>query len=397
MFVQKPHVIIISPYTELSTTPCVYEFIKYLESEQIKITLFGPGEACRLLGRPVPSTTSLYGNFPNWRPHGVSRLLSDDLYISLFALAKHKKNKWTVIIALDAKGLGHAQVLNRFLNLPLWYWSLELYFESDGARQNPAIKKSMMFEKHYLPGCDGIIIQDQSRYDALLAENPFVRNLPAILMSNSGAGSAVRSPKRLFHERFQLAEKTRVVLYSGSFSASNLIDDVALSVGNWPDDWVLIINSRFNIYGDGNLAFAANLLKKVCPPSRIYFMPNPSGYDELPDLIASADVGVALYDDDPVLALAGLNNKLMGHASGKINAYLKAGLPIIVNQYTNVAEWVTSSECGIVVESTNDIGRALSTISERYTKYSDNALKYFNNHLKIDVKLRELFEAITCK
>ena len=384
------HVVIVSPFPELSTIPSVYGLIRHLESCHIPVTLFVPGPPEMAMGSVDPERIRIWGHFPNWHPHGAWKLFSTEQYIHLFALRQQMRQRWTTIIALNGLGLGNAQILNRWLGLPVWFWSLEILFDDELASGTSSFCRWRQMEKQFLPSCVGGIIQDQNKAEAFVRENPTFHGKPMLLLPNSSLGHASRQKKWRFHEMFNLKKNTRIALYSGSFSASNQVDDIAMSVASWPDDWVLVIHSRHELRGDGNLLFAKNLLQKVCPPGRVFFSPAPTAPEELPAILDSADVGLAFYGPDEALVLAGRNNQLMGHSSGKVNSYVQSGLPIIVNDYTNMSDWVAASECGMVVKSPGEIGAAIRKMEPHLESYSQRGVDYFNAHLRIDDRVAEM-------
>jgi hypothetical protein len=204
---------------------------------------------------------------------------------------------------------------------------------------------------------------------------------------------ACRQRRGLFHELFDLPKNKKIALYSGSFSASNMVDDIALSVASWPDDWVLVTHSRHS-YGDGSLLIPKKLLQKVCSPGRVFFSSAPATPEELPDILDWADVSLAFYGPDEALVLSRRNNQLMGYSSGKVNSYVQAGLPVIVNDFTRMSNWVASSGCGLVVQQPCQIGSALRGMDGHLEEYSANAIAFFNQHLCIDEQVKRVADRV---
>ena len=394
MNTQPPHIVMISPFPELSNIPSVYAFVRHLESRRIPITIFVPGAPEQAMGAVDPERIRIHGHYPNWHPHGIWRLFSTEQYIRLFALRQKLRNSWSVMVVLNGLGLGNAQLLNRLIGLPVWYWSLEILFDDELENDPGPFLRWRQFEKRHLAACTGGIIQDQNKAEAFRKENPEFAEKPLLLLPNSMAGRARREKKRFFHDQFNLPSHMRVALYTGSFSASNQVDDIALSVKSWPENWVLVVHSRHSLKGDGNFRFATNLLQKVCPPGRVFFSPAPATPENLPALLDSADLGLAFYGVDESMVLSRRSNRLMGHSSGKVNSYVQAGLPVIVNDYTNMSEWVASSGCGKVVQRTDQIGGAIREMEGNLDGYSRQGIDFFNKHLRIDDRMKEVADRI---
>jgi hypothetical protein len=388
-----PHLVIVSPFPDLTTIPSVYGFVRHLESQQIPVTVFVPGSPSKAMGGAVPEQVKIWGQYPNWHPHGAWKLFSTESYIRFFALRQKLRRGWSAMIVLNGLGLGNAQLLNRWLGLPIWYWSLEILFDDELAGGTSSFCRWRQMEKQFLPSCSGGIIQDENKAKAFVKENPSFQNKPMLLLPNSSLGRARRQRKWLFHDLFNLPKNKKIALYSGSFSASNMVDDIALSVASWPDDWVLVIHSRHS-YGDGSLLFAKKLLQKVCPPGRVFFSSAPATPEELPDILDWADVSLAFYGPDEALVLSRRNNQLMGYSSGKVNSYVQAGLPVIVNDFTRMSNWVASSGCGLVVQQPCQIGSALRGMDGHLEEYSANAIAFFNQHLCIDEQVKRVADRV---
>lgn len=388
------HIVIVSPYANLNVTPCVYGFIQCVLNRGGEVTLLGPGPADQLVNIDHPGLTVL-GHFPEWHPHGLWRLMSRETYVGLIGLRKKLRHKWSSIIVIDSKGLVNARWITRYFQIPVWYWSLEILFDKELEFADEATHMLRQQEKELLPACAGIIIQDEGRAEKLIQQNPELATLPCVYIPNSFPGIARRRRDNKLHALLNIASSTRIVLYAGSFSASNCIDDIAISTKDWPPDWVLVIHSRHRLDRDGNLAFALRLLKKVSPPGRVFFSTEPAEADDYLAILDSADIGIAFYGEDSTIVLSKINNQCMGYASGKINTYLQAGLPAIVNDYTNAGAWVQKSGCGVQVHTMDEISTAIVEIEGNLTAYSNRAVDYFNNYLAIDSSCIKLVEEIT--
>lgn len=75
------------------------------------------------------------------------------------------------------------------------------------------------------------------------------------------------------------------------------------------------------------------------------FSLNPVSTYELDSLVASADVGIALYSEKEL----GYRATYMGLAAGKIGNYLKCGVPIIATKLLSLS-YIETYQCGILVE-----------------------------------------------
>ena len=66
------------------------------------------------------------------------------------------------------------------------------------------------------------------------------------------------------------------------------------------------------------------------------------------------------------------NVRYVGKGSGKLNRYLRAGKPVIVDRNANL-EFVADYEAGVVVDDPSGIPAAIETIRASYDQYAANA------------------------
>ena len=83
-------------------------------------------------------------------------------------------------------------------------------------------------------------------------------------------------------------------------------------------------------------------------------------------LVDGADIGIAFYVSTGDSTYTGQNVQSLGLSSGKIAYYLRAGIPVIVNQAGSISELLRREKCGIVVENGQEIGRAIAEIAQQY-------------------------------
>jgi glycosyltransferase involved in cell wall biosynthesis len=99
---------------------------------------------------------------------------------------------------------------------------------------------------------------------------------------------------------------------------------------------------------------------------------------ELGKLIASADVGLALYrhSDD--------NMYFLGLSSGKLAEYLRAGVPVVVSDFPGMRELVQRTRCGLVVTSMDALRAAIAAILDDQEGYSERSRMCFDRELAVE-------------
>ncbi len=111
-------------------------------------------------------------------------------------------------------------------------------------------------------------------------------------------------------------------------------------------------------------------------------------------LVDGADIGIAFYVPQAGSTYTQLNIQTIGLSSGKIAYYLRAGLPVIVNENTSVSGLVRREGCGISIEKGQDIGKAIARIAENYDEYSERACKAFSQNFEFAHRFKDVINRL---
>jgi len=199
-----------------------------------------------------------------------------------------------------------------------------------------------------------------------------------------------RRSSRFWHSKFGIAPQVRVVLHAGSVAPWTGIDEIVSSVRSWPDDWVLVIHTRQYT----KLSSEIERLRRIAAVRRVYFSVTPVARENYDELIDGADIGIAFYVPTPGSPSTQLNLRVVGLSSGKVAHCLRAGLPVIVNEGTTLGELVTREGCGITVQESGAIGRAIAQIAQRYLEYSERACRTFNRYFEFASAFQEVLSRL---
>jgi hypothetical protein len=115
----------------------------------------------------------------------------------------------------------------------------------------------------------------------------------------------------------------------------------------------------------------------------VYLSDQPVLPYQIIDLVASAQIGIALYDHKP----RDLNAYTVGLSSGKIAHYLQCGLPVIVSNLPSLKRLIDTYNCGIYVEKVEEVPVAVETILSDYVTYSKNAIICFQKEFDFDLHM----------
>src|SRR5207248_2565804 len=206
-----------------------------------------------------------------------------------------------------------------------------------------------------------VVVQDPARA-RLLADDNQIGSGRLVLVPNAPSGTARRRPGRYWHERFGLASDTRVVIHSGSLGDWTGIERIVDSVPNWPPRWVLVIHTRY----EAESSSYVDQLRRRADPERVYFSLKPVARHEYDPLVDGAEVGIAFYVPSDTSAFTQRNVQTIGLSSGKLAYYLRAGLPVIVNRASSIAEVVEARGLGVTVSNGVGIAGALGGICGGY-------------------------------
>ena len=287
----------------------------------------------------------------------------------------HRWNPYRCFIGVDPEGLSQAHLLAKSLQSPIAYYSLELLLSQE--LNNPIqvrLKKREISLSRIAPF---IIIQDQERA-RLLGEDNRIPKEQFILVPNAPLGPARRYHSNYWHEQFGLSPDFHIVLHAGSLDEWTGIKEIVKSVKSWPEDWVLVLHTRYQAHSSNDV----EELRELAVPGRVVFSLKPVSRQEYDMLIDGADIGIAFYVPQAGSPYTQLNIQTIGLSSGKIAYYLRAGLPVIVNENTSVSGLVRREGCGISIEKGQDIGKAIARIAENYDEYSERACKAFSQNLE---------------
>jgi hypothetical protein len=306
-------------------------------------------------------------------------------FLPFIIFFSHYRKPYTGFIFVDPWGLIEAEHLLKFAHIPMIYYSLELIFSDEINDQHYKIIKNK--ERELCKKIIFAIIQDHERASLLSNEN----NIPPekiVLVPNAPLGPSRKIANRYWHQRFNLSPETKIVLHTGSLGEWTGLDMIIDSVKYWPENWVFIIHTRYTVKNfptdDSNKYFLKIIQENPLLKGRVFISQNPVHSDEYDQLIDGADIGIALYFFDRRYELTGKNLETVGLSSGKIAYYLKAGLPVITNLQSGIGTLLFENKCGIIINSSQDIGQAIMDISNQYMEYSNNAQILFDSRLNVE-------------
>lgn len=217
-------------------------------------------------------------------------------------------------------------------------------------------------ENKSLEKADIIITHDKWHKQFLLSHFDLKSN-NILLLPNASFTPEV-TMKSVFLQRRLNIQGQKIVLHSGGFGRWFKCKELADSTSNWANDVKLVFHISHNLQGDPYFESVYNSDYH----GRVLFSLEPVSTYELDTLVASADIGIALYSE----AELDYRATYMGLAAGKIGNYLKCGVPVIATRLLSLS-YIEEYNCGILVDKESDIADAINRILSDRDLYSKNA------------------------
>jgi len=292
-------------------------------------------------------------------------------------------NRYRAFIGVEKGGLVWAHLAAKRSPAPVFYYSLELYSrDSDFCRWRDVNRRLKMAEDKCHPRCHATIIQDEHRAKALLAYNGVRADMKRIYLPISRLEKPGRVESRFLQERFGLPDDTVLVLIFGLMGEYRFSPQLAEVAQRFPEAWRLV----FHGYGPNDVI---QRVREIDRQGRVLLSLDQVPNDELPRVVSSATVGLVLYSGTL------LTDRLTAFSSEKIALCLQCGLPVVAFRYEGY-EFVEAEGCGVLINSLEEVPRAVQVIHAAYSEYHANALAAFQRHYVFEKNVEPLLQEIAC-
>jgi glycosyltransferase involved in cell wall biosynthesis len=225
-------------------------------------------------------------------------------------------------------------------------------------------------EKKVLSRISKVIIQDEVRARILAGQDEYPREryffVPA---SRPGCGTQVLAC-RFFHEKFGLDSDKKVLLLTGSLTPGLRVVEAVRAASLLPERYVLVLHGWFP-----DAAYRRDVMDWVQKRAGfVYYSDHIFEKRHLDRLFAASDIGLVTY------AAVDENYKYIGAAAGKALDFMRWGIPMIVNRETNACELVVKNQCGVAIDSFDDLGKAVSAVESKYGELQANGRRRFPDY-----------------
>lgn len=293
--------------------------------------------------------------------------LNAEVLHELCQLSKYNRYEW--VIGIEKIGLLCACHLWEKYKIPYLYYSLELYLEDhEGYMQQKNAVLIRNAEKYAHRFASATIVQDELRCNALYEANQICEQ-KSIYIPVSIREQYSSQKNRFFHEKFNLPQDSKVLLYFGMFAEARYIEELIKESKRLPPNYCLIL------HGWGNPDYI-NYLKSLS--DSVFFSERIVDIEDFPLLVSSADIGIAFYDHRC------LNNKLTAFASEKIAYYVQSGLPFIAFNNESYRVLRNAFKCCELIEDISAMSSAIAKIEVEYKEYQNACLSAYSKYYFFD-------------
>lgn len=272
------------------------------------------------------------------------------------------------IIGVDREGLVEAAILSAKLKKPFCFFSFEIMFQEETSKRFKDI------ERICSKSISLYVVQDETRAHHLSRQNG-LEGKKCILWPLASSGAPESAEFRL-RDRLGIPSDKKVAISIGSLTKWSMAEEICRSAAQWNEEWVLILHDR---YGQIPRFLEHPDLKHLIG-KKIYLSKFSSeSVDQMANILAGIDVGLAFYKPDYNSRYTGLNLQYIGRASGKIATYLRYGVPVAMNDIGEMAKDCHKFGFGLVLEDPTALPNEFEKLDK--AALSEKAAKYFNAHL----------------
>lgn len=279
-----------------------------------------------------------------------------------------RNRHYDCVFGLGQIGVWLASVMAKHSDAPYVYMNDEF----PGSYGLPHDSYWNRMERQAAAGASLIIVPDEQR------TQPLYRELGIELSSVEHAvvPNAVlieQEPEKIdWSARLQLPAESVPLLHAGSIADWAQLPEILGSIPYWPEQTVLILNSRTPVP-----ASYRQELAHLLPRDRVYWTEEPLRETELNSLVSYSMANFALYRD------LGDNIRYIGWSAGKLLRSIICGRPVIASRYPSLA-FIEEHRLGKLVNHPAEIPAAVDDIVNNQQTYRQNCLEYASTELEFN-------------
>lgn len=230
------------------------------------------------------------------------------------------------------------------------------------------------------------IISDEMRARVLRDEFSFVDKIAFVPAAGYIGYNDLSS--RYAHQRFQLPEGKRILLYTGGLERGFDLDLLEMSK-KLDDEYVLFCN----VYSrDDYIEEIISIYADEIGKGKIFFQLENLDEEEYDELVRSCYAGIAWY---PAHLDAIPNMYYLGFSSGKLNKLLSCGRPVISRtSIYGYREMIEGNMLGAVCDEASEIPAAVTRIEAHYSEIRQRIKPFYLEHLEFEGCFKPIIEEL---
>jgi hypothetical protein len=285
------------------------------------------------------------------------------------------------ICSIEPDSLFIGSILNKNRKYGFCYNSMEIsHWEQTKLF---VIKKIINFIfKNNISNVDLITIQDSDRKKYFLEK--IKTKVPIEILPVGIDGDTNKIKSDYLRKKFQIENDKFIILYSGSITSWACVHEIIKTAIDWANDKSLVINGWIS-----NLEYYEKLKEVSKLSKNIYINTEPVKWEDLDNLVASADIGLAIYRDSD------LNCQAISSSSNKLAVYSKSGIPVIINDTFSTKAMFEKHKWGESVGDIVEIEEKINCILEDIESYKRNAFNAFNAYYNLKILSKDFLDYLT--
>jgi glycosyltransferase involved in cell wall biosynthesis len=301
------------------------------------------------------------------------------------ALERMAGKHYRCLIGIEKEGLIWAGQISKKLQVPLIYYSTELYTD-DYKRVMGGwswdFERLRLAERRYHRRACATIIQDPERARVLFQDNGLsmskasVYYVPVSLM-----GGPYQKRSWFLHEALGIPKARKVILHFGAIWEGRYVVELTQVAQTLPDDWIVVMHGWV-------VGSAVEKIKTLDRRNRVILSLKMVPSDRIREIVASADIGLALY------SRLTENERLTAFSSEKMALYMQCGIPFIAFDYPGYRDLATKDCCGVVIRSLEELPEAAYKILVSHEEFRRHAYQAFCKHYDFARNFGQVIEGV---
>jgi hypothetical protein len=364
---RKPKLLILCPLAYIGSMTFVMEGIQLFKKKGYSVNIL-VSDNCD----PPLDIDSNTANIYHFTDKGTRRGAKYSYFlVESFRLVS--KSNYDLVIGISQIGLIVSSLVHLYKRIPIVFFNDEIWFGNERTHFYENIVGYVMKVFEVIANQFAIltITQDPFRAFYLSRVNKIseqqIRYLP-----NSQPGVAENIKSTYLHDLLGIAKNRNLILWMGAVSPGDGALELARNSQRLPADYALVFHFRSKNVSN----YMKNIMDHQDKKS-LYISNKPVNYEMVTDIVNSASIGIGIY------ARKGINTEYIGYSSGKINSFLKGGIPVVVSNFKGLS-WIEKSNAGIQIDNMDEIWNAFYKISQNYDYFQANTLIAYDNHLRYD-------------